>query len=197
MGTTNLTPRMQNAFMWGLPALTIAFTWWMPAAVQVSFFVSGLLSFGQATLFKQDWFRTYFNMTSLLEPKPAGQAPESPYKGNMKVNPVLSQAELSQRFQGVKVSSNLQQKMSKIREAQPPGGAFGKVIGGTFKEIKEAGSGVVASAKESMDGRRQKADVLEKNRYEAKKQEQLKKERWEKENERRAERAAKKMYGKR
>jgi YidC/Oxa1 family membrane protein insertase len=185
--------------MWGLPALSIAFTWWMPAAVQVTFFVSGLLSFGQASLFRQEWFRKYFNMTPVPKPTPAGQAPASPYKGNLniKANPVLSQAELSQRFQGVKGTTNLQEKVSKIRESSPPGGAFGKAITGTFKEIKEAGSGVAASARDSMDGRRQKADVLEKKQYEAKKQEQLKKERWEKENERRAERAAKKMYGKR
>jgi len=127
--------------------------------------------------------------------------PKNPYKGKLKLaaNPVLSQAELSGRFQNAQKSA-LSEKLGKIRENNPPNGALGKVINGAFKdvkgtvdEIKDAGSGVVSSAKELLSGRTEKADRKQARLYEEKKQEQLKKERWEREAEKRAERAAKRM----
>jgi YidC/Oxa1 family membrane protein insertase len=204
MGTSNFSPAVFNAMKWGLPALSLLFTWWLPAAVQLSFFVSGLMSFGQAALFRQTWFREYFNMTPLTKNAIPGKKSEpenvSPYKGKLKVaaNPVLSQAELSSRFQGAQKSA-LNEKLGQIRENKPPGGALGKVINSAFKdvkgtvdEIKDAGSGVVSSAKELMGGRTEKADRKQAKRYEEKKQEELKRERWERESALRAERAAKK-----
>ncbi|KUJ17505.1 uncharacterized protein LY89DRAFT_549218, partial [Mollisia scopiformis] len=64
-GVSNLSPQIFNAMMWGLPLVSLLFTFWLPAALQLSFFVSGLLSFCQATLLRQPWFRNYFNMTPL------------------------------------------------------------------------------------------------------------------------------------
>lgn len=205
MGTSNFSPAVFNAMKWGLPALSLLFTWWLPAAVQLSFFVSGLMSFGQATLFRQTWFRQYWNMTPLptnaIPGAKVGPENISPYKGKLKIaaNTVLSQAELSSRFQGAQKSA-LNEKLGKIRENKPPGGALGKVINGAFKdvkgtvdEIKDAGSGVVSSAKELMSGRTEKAERKQAKLYEEKKQEQLKKERWEREAEQRAMRAARKV----
>jgi YidC/Oxa1 family membrane protein insertase len=203
MGTSNFSPAVFNAMKWGLPAASLLLTWWLPAAVQISFFVSGLLSFGQATLFRQSWFREYFNMTPL--PKnavPGKKAAEesSPYKGKMKViaNPVLSQAELSNRFQGAQ-KSGLNQTLSQIRENKPPGGALEKVINGAFKdikgtvdEIKDAASGVMSKGKESLSSRVAKSDKKQAAIYEKKRQEQIKKERWAKEAEQRAKRAERK-----
>jgi len=203
MGTSTFSPTVFNAMKWGLPALSLIFTWWLPAAVQLSFFDSGLMSFGQATLFRQTWFRERFNMTPLSSNAIPGAKvePQTPYKGKLKLaaNPVLSQAELSGRFQNAQKSA-LSEKLGKIRENNPPNGALGKVINGAFKdvkgtvdEIKDAGSGVVSSAKELLSGRSEKADRKQARLYEEKKQEQLKKERWEREAEKRAERAAKRM----
>jgi YidC/Oxa1 family membrane protein insertase len=203
MGTSNFSPAVFNAMKWGLPAASLLFTFWLPAAVQLSFFVSGLLSFGQAALFRQSWFREYFNMTPL--PKnaiPGKKAAEesSPYKGKMKViaNPVLSQAELSNRFQGAQ-KSGLNQTLSQIRENKPPGGALEKVINGAFKdikgtvdEIKDAASGVMSKGKESLSSRVAKSDKKQAAIYEKKRQEQIKKERWAKEAEQRAKRAERK-----
>jgi YidC/Oxa1 family membrane protein insertase len=192
MGTSTLSLTTLNALKWGLPALTFAFTWWQPAAIQITFFVSGLMSFFQASLFRVEWFRRYFDMTPL--PKPTDAAPPSRYKGKLKIaaDPVLSQAELSQRFQGAQGTSPLQGKLSKIRESKAPGGVFGK-ISGTFKEVSDAGSGVVVKAKDTMADRKEKADIRDRQEYEVKKQKQLKKERWQRENERIAERAARKV----
>lgn len=203
MGTSTFSPAVFNAMKWGLPALSLIFTWWLPAAVQLSFFVSGLMSFGQATLFRQTWFRERFNMTPLSSNAIPGAKvePKNPYKGKLKLaaNPVLSQAELSGRFQNAQKRA-LSEKLGKIRENNPPDGVLGKVINGAFKdvkgtvdEIKDAGSGVVSSAKELLSGRSEKADRNQATLYEEKKQEQLKKERWEREAEKRAERAAKRM----
>ncbi len=203
MGTSNFSPAVFNAMKWGLPALSLGFTFWLPAAVQISFFVSGLLSFGQAALFRQSWFREYFNMTPLSKnaiPGKKGAEESSPYKGKMKVvaNPVLSQAELSNRFQGAQ-KSGLNQTLSQIRESKPPGGALNKVINGAFKdvkgtvdEIKVAGSGVMSSAKKMMSSRVETSDRKQAAIYEKKRQEQMKKERWAREAEQRAQRAARK-----
>ncbi|PMD37163.1 hypothetical protein L207DRAFT_568225 [Hyaloscypha variabilis F] len=204
MGTSNFSPAVFNAMKWGLPAASLLFTWWLPAAVQLSFFVSGLMSFGQATLFRQSWFREYFNMTPLptnaIPGKKSDPVAASPYKGKLKLaaNPVLSQAELSSRFQGAQKSA-LNEKLGKIRQNNPPGGGLGNVIDGAFKdvkgtvdEIKEAGSGVVSSAKELMGNRSDKYSAKQAKLYEEKKQEQLKKERWEREAEKWSERAARK-----
>jgi len=204
MGTSNFSPAVFNAMKWGLPAASLLFTWWLPAAVQLSFFVSGLMSFGQATLFRQSWFREYFNMTPLptnaIPGKKSDPVAASPYKGKLKLaaNPVLSQAELSSRFQGAQKSA-LNEKLGKIRQNNPPGAGLGNVIDGAFKdvkgtvdEIKEAGSGVVSSAKELMGNRSDKYSAKQAKLYEEKKQEQLKKERWEREAEKWSERAARK-----
>jgi YidC/Oxa1 family membrane protein insertase len=113
-------------------------------------------------------------------------------------NPVLSQAELSNRFQGAQ-KSGLNQTLSQIRENKPPGGALEKVINGAFKdvkgtvnEIKDAASGVISKGKESLSTRVEKSDRKQAAIYEKKRQEQIKKEGWAREAEQRAKRAARK-----
>lgn len=99
---STLTPAMMTAMMWGLPLLSFVFTIWFPAAVQLTFFVSGVLSFLQTMSMRQPWFRNFFGMVALPKTTPptAGTAVISPYKGNVRrANPVLSQQELSSRFQ--------------------------------------------------------------------------------------------------
>ncbi len=67
------------------------------------------------------------------------------------------------------------------------------MISGTFQDVTDAASGVVERGKEGLQRRKEKGDIRNQKAYEAKKQEQLKKERWEKERERLAERAVKKL----
>lgn len=56
---------MVTAMQWGMPLLSMIFTSFMPAAVQLSFLVSSSFSFGQATLFRNPKFRSWANMTPI------------------------------------------------------------------------------------------------------------------------------------
>jgi YidC/Oxa1 family membrane protein insertase len=199
MGVSTLSPQAAGLFMWGLPGLSLIFTWWLPAALQLSFFVSGILSFFQASALRQPWFRRIFRMTPL--PTKAPVTAPAPYQGKLKIaaNPVLSQAELSQRFQG---AGNTAEKIGEIQKAAPPG-VVGKIFGGAVKEvkgavdgIKDSAMGVVNMSKEKLASQTEsgtkKADAKERKRFEEKRQEELRKARWDLEAAKRAERAAKK-----
>jgi YidC/Oxa1 family membrane protein insertase len=199
MGVNTMAPEMQKAMMWGFPMLTILFTWWLPAALQLSFFVSGVLSAAQATLFRKAWFRHRFGMTPLPTKPSKTDAPVSAYKGTLKrvASPgPLSTTELGNRFEGPK--AGLQKTVGQIRDMQPPAqsklkeilGAPISGIKGTIDSIKDAGKGAVDMTKERMAKNKEKSAINERKAYEAKRQEELKKERWERENQQRAERAA-------
>jgi YidC/Oxa1 family membrane protein insertase len=186
---SNFSPQIFKAMMWGLPAISLLFTFWLPAALQLSFLISGICSFGQATLLRQTWFRDYFKMTPIPQNPSNTPKPVDPYKGNLKVaaNPILSQAELNARFQGAQ----------ETKKSSSPTGVIGKIVGkvtatGPLGEIKDAYKGVVEKATEQNNRSNAKADVKRQKRYEEKRQEELKKQRWEIENQKRAERAARK-----
>jgi YidC/Oxa1 family membrane protein insertase len=173
--------------MYLLPAMSFMFTFWLPAAVQLSFFVSGVLSFFQATLFKQPWFRNWANMSPLPTPGGPAAKPSSPYKGTLKIsaNAALSQNELNSRFQGAavkSVSSQVEKAKSPLQKFKAP--SFIKDALGTKNEMVER-------ANNYMDEKRASSEAQDRKAFEKKRQEQLKKERWELENQRRAERAAK------
>lgn len=68
-----------------------------------------------------------------------------------------------------------------------------KDIMSTYQGAKQSFSDVTKSSKESMEKRRLKNEREAADRYEAKRQEELKRQAWERENQRRAERAARKM----
>ena len=61
-----------------------------------------------------------------------------------------------------------------------------------IEELKASTKDVIKAANEKMDSRRAQGELKDKKAYEKKRQEELKKERWEMENQRRMERAAKK-----
>jgi YidC/Oxa1 family membrane protein insertase len=203
MGTSTMDPKMMNALMWGMPAMTLLFTWWLPAAVQLSFFVSGLLSYMQSTLMRQTWFRNWLDMTPIpAKINTTPSAPLSPYKGNMKCaasSRPLSTTELGSRFEGPK--GGLQKTVGQSKELQLPG-TIKTILGAPVKGIKEAvgsitdaGKSTFESAKGAMDKRNQKSAVADRKAYEKKRQAQLKREEREKSSELRAERAARRILG--
>ncbi|KAH8656667.1 60Kd inner membrane protein-domain-containing protein [Tricladium varicosporioides] len=165
MGTSTLSPGMMKAMTWGFPGLTLIFTWWLPAAVQLTFFVSGVLSFMQARAMQTPRFRQFFKMTPLATKKPTGTGPVSPYKGTMRIatpSPVLSQAKLNSRFEST--TSNF---------PKPPSSGLNKLLNSAmkpFQEIKESTKGVVDMANERMDARREKSEKADAQRYELKRQ---------------------------
>lgn len=195
MGVSSMSPQAFAAVMWGLPLVGLLFTFWLPAAIQLSFLVSGICSFGQATLFRQVWFREYFKMTPLPQTANGAPKPLSPYQGNLKVaaNPILSQAELNSRFQRSQVSQS--QTAEEIRKLSAPTGVIKKILGqvtGTTSEIQDAIKGVIEKGKDYNENRNLGIDKKEQQRYEKKRQEELRRQRWEIENQKRAERAARK-----
>ncbi|KAF4632436.1 hypothetical protein G7Y89_g5700 [Cudoniella acicularis] len=191
MGTSTMSPEVQKALIWGFPAISLAFTWWFPAAVQVSFFVAGIISFAQASAMKQPWFRSFFKMT----PLPTKPTDNSPYKGSMKIaspSPVLSQAELNSRFESTSSSF-----------PRPPGSGVRKLLNSAMKplekplaEIKESTSGIVNMANERLDARREKSEKAEATRYEEKRQRELKKVQFLREQQEREDRKVKKLLKK-
>ncbi|PVH71114.1 hypothetical protein DL98DRAFT_577557 [Cadophora sp. DSE1049] len=183
-GAMNLSPEMTKAMIWGFPALSLLFTWWLPASVQISFFVSGVLSYIQSSLFRQPWFRSYFKMTPLPARKDPNAPAPSPYRGDLKIaapiNPVLSQSELNSRFQGA-------------------GATQGKkgVIGGIASEIRGTLGGVVEKSREKMrdsnETNQAKREIRERKAYEEKRRAEIKQAREEEERLRREARQARKM----
>lgn len=168
--------------MYFLPLLTVAFTWWLPSALQLSFFVSGLLSFGQATLFQQPAFRRAVNMYPL--PTAAAPAkdgkPATPYKGTMmtRAQP-LTQAQIREAHQGT----------TKPKPTNP----LLKEAMGTFKEMKNAAGGVMGKMKERTEASSERKVKEAAAAYEKKRQAELKKEQQEREYERRAKRTARNL----
>ncbi len=204
-----MTPEAQKAMMWGFPAVSLAFTWWLPASVQLSFFVAGLLSWGQASLLKQAWLRNYFNMTP-LPARPQGSAPPAapaPYKGTLKrANPgPLSTTELGQRFEGAATRGVLQKTVGQIRGMEPPASPAKRILNiaplkavrSTIDEIKDASKGMLDKAKTSMKDREIKNEIAERERYEKKRQEEIRKQARERDDERRAQRASRLVKQKR
>ncbi|KAG9230025.1 60Kd inner membrane protein-domain-containing protein [Amylocarpus encephaloides] len=109
-GVSTLKPEMQNALMYGLPAVSLIFTSWLPAALQFSFLSAGAVSAIQSTLFRQPGFRQFMKMTPLAtRVANAGSVPGTGAgtsngrnlpRSIRTASPVLSQAQLSSRFEG-------------------------------------------------------------------------------------------------
>ncbi|PBP23628.1 inner membrane protein OXA1 [Diplocarpon rosae] len=136
MSISNFRPVVHKAMMWGLPTLSIVFTWWLPAALQLSFMVTGILSFVQSTLFRQPWFRNYFSMTPLPRKLPPSTPTQSsPYQGQMRLAAKpMSTKELNRRFES----------------SQTPKTGL---IKGVVKEVRSTINGVVEAGREQMAGR--------------------------------------------
>lgn len=139
--------------------MSFIFTFWFPASVQIYFFVSGALSAIQSALFRQDWFRNFWNMTPLPARVDPNATP-SQYRGDMKVAAPLSQSELNSRFQGA----------GEIKEKK---GVFGRMMG----EAKETVNGVVDLGREKSQGWAKAREVKEKKidsaAYEKKRREEI------------------------
>ncbi|KAM3069079.1 hypothetical protein ACMFMG_004260 [Clarireedia jacksonii] len=69
-GISNLTPPVQKIFVWGMPAISLLFTSFMPAAVQLSFLVSSVSAALQGSIIRNPSFRKWANMTPLGVPPP-------------------------------------------------------------------------------------------------------------------------------
>lgn len=199
---------MMKVMMYGLPALSLVATSWLPAATQLTFFCGGMLSFGQAWLMRKSWFRQFWNMTPLPTPKRDGDAAAAPtpYKGTMKraAHPVFSTAELSSRFQGPAPGPDrvIQGRLHEepVAEEEVRKSKISQVVDGAVKDVKETVSSITASGREIMgqstkkvEEKMAKRELDDRKRFEKQRQEEVRREKWELENDRRAERAQRKL----
>jgi YidC/Oxa1 family membrane protein insertase len=200
-----MSPEATKVLMVVFPALTLLITAFMPAALQVSFFVSGMLSLIQSTLFRMPAFRTYFNMYPLPTPAPATSP--TPYPGTMNVRAPLSQAELSATYQATRTpasgASELKAGQEALQSVNPSQQGMVRkfmsgAVGGAVKDIKTTVQGATTSARELL-GRGQK-DLEQKQAkteratarvYEEKRQREIAQQQYERRGERKAQRAAK------
>lgn len=198
-----MSPEVMKIVSLALPAISFLFTFWLPAAVQVSFLTTGIMSYLQMWLFQNEAFRARFGMYPLSPPPQPGTSAPSPYKGIINVrarqNP-LSQEELNSTYTKPSATPTPEFKAGQqaLNGSKPPG-TLKKIVGGalddvkgTFKSVKESTAGITETARGAMDKRKKKADKEAVVKFEKKRQEEEKLERWEAENQRRAERAAKK-----
>lgn len=181
MGTSNFSPAVKAGMMWGLPAISLLATWWQPAALTLSFFVSSVLSFFQAYLFRQKWFRKFFNMTPLPDAAPKAVKPIHGGKLKLTKNPVLSQSEFSSRFQSAappKVEEEPQSEWTKFINKRYKTSEKG--MRDMFASVK----GLMGMAQEKMDSNRSKAELKEIQRYEERRAREIRQEEWRKAKER-------------
>ncbi|KAH0545305.1 hypothetical protein FGG08_000604 [Glutinoglossum americanum] len=133
LGTSNLNPTIQKFLVYGFPTMTFLFMTGWPATLQLSFFVSSILSFLQASAFRSPAFRRWAGIAP-LPPKPASGA----------VTPtVSSRLNISPSYQPPSVRSTPISAASTPTPTVKPQG----VIGGAVAEIK----GMVTEAKKSID----------------------------------------------
>ena len=170
MGVSTISPAAMKLMAYALPAFTLLFTWWLPAGVQLSFFVAGVISACQSLLFRWAPFREFFNMTPM--PKGPGlfnkPAEPSPYQPRI----VTVQQSLSRNtpYAGTRPSST--------GTYEPPRKTT--ILSGLTNEVKSTISSVQASARETYksakqyagqersNGKRTKAELRSASEYERK-----------------------------
>lgn len=187
-----MSPQVMKIMQVGLPAITLAVTSFMPASVQISFLVSGVLSLFQSTLFRMPGFRSYFKMHPI--PAPAENVTAlGPYKGTMNVRAPLTQAELNQTYQQGRVTptaktTGRENVVKKFVTGTVQGAA--KDIKSTFMDAKTSAKELVGKGKDNLSERQAKTDRAAAAAYEERRQKEIQQERYEREQERRARQAA-------
>ena len=112
--------------LYGLPSFMCIFMLFMPACLQVTFAFTTIFATAQGRLFRYPPFRKWMNMTPIpIKPKPTGN-PGSPYEGIL----------------------------NKYQPPSPEPTAKRGIVGGAIAEIKGAASGVMKSAKETMESQK-------------------------------------------
>lgn len=180
-----------------LPTISLIFTSFLPSAIQLSFFITGALSYCQAQLFRWAPFRAYMKMTPLPTNRPDAfartpAAEPSPYQS--RIITVSARPSSNPSYEPPRSSS------------ASPGSPAAKptLLSGLKREVSSGISSVQESARktlqsareitgqESKDGKRTKRQLQQANEYEKKRRIEESRRREERERERRARREAKK-----
>lgn len=194
-----MSPGFLRGMSYGLPAISLIFTSFLPSAVQLSFFITGALSYCQAQLFRWAPFRTYMNMT----PLPTGQPDAFARTPAVEPSPYQPRIITATSRPGPSVSS------ASYEPPRSAGPAATKptLLSGLKREVSSGISSVQESARktlksareitgqESKDGKRTKKQLQQANEYEKKRRLEESRKREEADRERRARREAKRLNG--
>lgn len=191
-----MSPTMQKGLMYGLPLLSFAFTWWLPAAVQLSFFAGAFLSFMQALIFRNPILRSLLGIPPLPTLAPLET---TPYRSDIRMAPAtpvrtvarsraLSTSELSSRFQ----PTTMQTPPSAPEVESSIGGRVTGALKKQFSGVEEFRKDMAKSAKEKLAKRQTTATRRDNEAYEKKRAKELKERRIREIQQRRAERAHRK-----
>jgi YidC/Oxa1 family membrane protein insertase len=180
-----------------LPAISLIFTSFLPSAIQLSFFITGALSYCQAQLFRWAPFRTYMNMTPLPTNRPDAfartpAAEPSAYQSRI----ITATARSTPSYEPPRSSSSSTPPSSPATKPTLLSGLKREVSSG-ISSVQESARKTLKSAREiagqeSKDGKRTKKQLQQANEYEKKRRIEEARKREEMERERRARREAKK-----
>jgi YidC/Oxa1 family membrane protein insertase len=185
-----MAPGMRKFMLYGLPGLSVLFTFWLPASVQLSFLVTSMLSYMQLLIFKNPRFRERFNMYPISSPviptaspsTTATTATPSPYKGKMVRRGPPSQAELNSSYSR---PSAARVEIEPAKSSNP----LSTIIGGAVKEAKglrdSALNSMNSANKDRQESRSKKAEKEEAEAYEKRRSKELAQEREERAEQRR------------
>lgn len=102
-----MSPNTMKLLAYGFPILSILFTFWLPAGVQLSFFVTGLWSAAQVTLFKNPAFRSFLGMTQMPPPvKEVNLKDASPYRADIVTVQQMKQRQAAPTTKGIFAALN-------------------------------------------------------------------------------------------
>lgn len=160
----------------GLPALTVVFTYWLPAGLQFSFFLSGIISAGQSQLFRNAAFRERFGMHPL--PTTATADPFAPKVAASKFREdIMTVEQMKAKYEAPQAQGVLEGLKGKVANIKQSANK-------SMKDMKEF------TGQSRTGGKRTKAEIRAAEAYEEKraKEEKIRMDRLEKEK--RRERAA-------
>lgn len=167
-GITLLSPTVAKVLTYGLPLLTTCFMLTWPAALQISFFITGLLGLIQSRLFRSPWFRRKVGIAPIVRlPNPLSGAkaiPPSPYSGTLNIVP---------QKKGSAVDSDAPENLPK-----PKGVVDGAIaeVRGMGVEMKKSWDNLKGTAE--APGKRTEAEKRQAAAYEERRRKEIAQERW-------------------
>jgi YidC/Oxa1 family membrane protein insertase len=191
-----MSPEFMRGMSYFLPTISLIFTSFLPSAIQLSFFITGFLSYCQAQLFRWAPFRTYMNMTPLPTRRPdafarAPAAEPSPYQSRIITATARPSPSVS--------SASYEPPRSASTSAKPTllSGLKHEVSSG-ISSVQESARKTLKSAREiagqeAKDGKRTKRQLQQANEYEKKRRLEEGRRREELDAERRARREGKRV----
>jgi YidC/Oxa1 family membrane protein insertase len=175
-----------KALSYGLPTISVLFTWWLPAGLQLSFFISGIASYAQAQTFRSAAFRRWAGMY----PLPTKMA--DPFTKPVET-PLYQERVIVARKDQYRDITSQGPKYEAPRSASS-GGIFSGLSGmadaakKNYASVKKTASETMGQGKK-VDGKRTKQELHAAAQYEEKRQKEEKQKLAREDERRRAERA--------